>query len=555
MKGEMITAHRDQASSGRHRACSRRCALLAALALAVVGVALMGVQSAMAGVFMQVVCGNPDGSQAPVDGWASFEWGTVHSPTEGAIDDCGHGGLRVEISGGNAEPVGANATWTYTAPAGSSIAGGDALLSLTASSGGIAWLGSSSAPAPGNVIAACGAFNNYNGCMTGDRPLALPGPGKQLVLGAQCIAPSDSGRCSTLDIGTLSRARILLANAARPAASGFAGSLLAPSPHGTANISFTASDPVGPGIYWVTVLIDGGVAYQGTPDTNGGACASIGTDPMSGALMFEHEQPCPQTEDVDIPVDTSKLADRQHEVTVLVEDAARNTSTVLDQIITTANRTTVAATGGEQPQSAAASQIAYTLRFQPRSQKLLAGAVLRRRYDRSALTLSGTVLGLGGQPAPGVPVIAQATAPGGAPVTVARTTSDGAGRFRLTIPRGDSRSLRISAGAAAVALEQLVAPDLRMRVKALPGARLLFTGRVRIGWRGSPRPTVEIEDRAPSGWQPLAFVTVGRDGTFRKVYKSSPLTVGYQFAFRASTQRTGRWQAATTPSTTARVTG
>ena len=130
-------------------------------------------------------------------------------------------------------------------------------------------------------------------------------------------------------------AHFLLFNGASPAASGFGGSLLSPDAYGTADVSFTASDPSGPGIYNVTVEVDGRTVYEATPDTESGRCVSVGTDAASGAPMFDYEQPCPSTESVDIPVNTAALSDGEHQLKVTVTDAAQNISTVLDRSITT----------------------------------------------------------------------------------------------------------------------------------------------------------------------------------------------------------------------------
>jgi hypothetical protein len=71
----------------------------------------------------------------------------------------------------------------------------------------------------------------------------------------------------------------------------------------------------------------------------------VGTD-ASGALMFDFAQPCPATEVVDVPIPTAGLPDGSHALAVTVTDAARNSSTVLDQNITTSNpQTTPAASG------------------------------------------------------------------------------------------------------------------------------------------------------------------------------------------------------------------
>ena len=53
--------------------------------------------------------------------------------------------------------------------------------------------------------------------------------------------------------------------------------------------------------------------------------------------MFDYQQPCLTSEGVDVPVPTAGLSDGSHELAVTVTDAAGNSSTVLDQNITTSN--------------------------------------------------------------------------------------------------------------------------------------------------------------------------------------------------------------------------
>ena len=53
--------------------------------------------------------------------------------------------------------------------------------------------------------------------------------------------------------------------------------------------------------------------------------------------MFDYQQPCLTSEVVDVPVPTTGLPDGSHELAVTVTDAAGNSSTVLDQNITTSN--------------------------------------------------------------------------------------------------------------------------------------------------------------------------------------------------------------------------
>jgi hypothetical protein len=122
--------------------------------------------------------------------------------------------------------------------------------------------------------------------------------------------------------------------------SGFAGALLSPDATGTADVSFTATDAGGPGVYTIGAALDGHNVYAATPNNDSGHCVPVGTDSVSGALMFDWQQPCPTSVFLDIPVDTTGLAVGPHQLTISVTDAAENTSTVLDQTIT------VARTGG-----------------------------------------------------------------------------------------------------------------------------------------------------------------------------------------------------------------
>ena len=131
-------------------------------------------------------------------------------------------------------------------------------------------------------------------------------------------------------------AHLLLSNAAAPQGTAFSGSALQPHARGVAHLVFTATDAGGPGIYAVTAVVDGQPVFSGTPNTNNGACVPVGTD-ASGALMFDFAQPCPATEVVDVPVPTAGLPDGSHALALTVTDAARNSSTVLDQNITTSN--------------------------------------------------------------------------------------------------------------------------------------------------------------------------------------------------------------------------
>ena len=406
------------------------------------------------------------------------------------------------------------------------------------------------------------------GCNGFAQPFALPDSGgAQLFVTAECEGTT-SGPCNTNDLpilGTLGTvgvkwADILLSTDSQPTGSGFSGSLLGADAHGTANVIFAAADQDGPGIYRVTVKLDGDdTVYQGTPNSNGGECVPVGTDSSSGAWMFDYLQPCPASEAVDVPVNTTTLADGEHQLQITVEDAAQNTSTVLDQTITTANFTSVAGTTNEGVAAVAGTPSVapsrYALKFDPATAALTA-SVLHSRYTASGMTLSGQVL-QAGEPAPDVSVSALSGSLSGTGYsTLEQTTTNAAGQFTLMVPPGDSRDLEITAGTDSITFRQLVTPNVSLSVRSLSGARILFTGHVAIG-TGGPSPLVEIESYDPLSsdhWPVVTTTSLGKDGSFRYVYHAPAVIAGDTFTFRAVTPAlNGFWQGAISPTREAKV--
>jgi hypothetical protein len=250
----------------------------------------------------------------------------------------------------------------------------------------------------------------------------------------------------------------------------------------------------------------------------GGKCVSYETDPTSGAWIFDSQQPCPQTVEIDAPVDTTKLTDGQHDVQVIVESAAQAASTVLDETVTTDNLTAAASSGVENPgvSGGSAASAAYALRLDPGT-AALARASFDRGYDNSAVTLSGTVLDSAGAPVPSATVSVQsATLSGTGFVRVAQALSNASGHFSIRVPRGDSRQSRIVVGSSAIVLQEAVRPSITLHAQALSGARVLFTGQVAINTADATAPLVLIEiynQRDPAHpWWPIADVTPNRAG-------------------------------------------
>ena len=526
-----------------------------------------GPSDADAGTWAQVTCTQPVTGlpQAPTEGWVALDGGGT--ATQGC--DPYTGGLVASIADSSPFSNGAGAAWIYTAPGGSTIAGGQVVAQLYAPQG-IAYISTGSFNA---AMASCQGGSPCGGVVGGSSgvltlPIAPVG-GTTLTEKVLCSAPSN-GNCPAAQGGSgldaqinLYQAVVDLTNNATPAATNFAGGLLAAGPiSGEQAVTFTATDPngsspsssSGPGVYKVQVLVDGQVVYDQTPDTNSGHCAPIGSD-AAGNLEFLYQTPCKSMVNVSVALDSSGLPDGPHNLTVKVIDAALNTS-VFQEAFSSANHTTVSAglnsstppsrtpaTTTTPATSTPAPEPVYANVLDPATQALIHG--VSRGFPSSALTLSGTLRNSSGVPAPAVPMTLFAANGGGPSQAIAQATTDGAGHWTLTAPRGPSRVLTIAyAGQAAsaatnVAIPETVTPTLKLAVKALGRGRLRFTGQLDVTPLGSPRPQVVIEAGKANHWQTVgAPVSVNSAGRYTLTYASGKGSIGFSFRFRAVSQAT-----------------
>jgi hypothetical protein len=322
----------------------------------VLSLGALAAPSARAGDWIQVSCANPDGSAAPSEGWTTTATAGA-PPLSYATTACTPSTpMQAVVADTAAAAPNASENLQYTPPAGSVLVGGTVAVSLSAD--GYSEYGNavSALEEPGDDASAGDGFfscihgtgcGSAAGLLTGtpdwSGTVTLPSDRQgDLYVSAICTAFSGAN-CSHGGSGgawasaKVSSADLLLSNDAAPAVDGgFSGSALQGRVHRTGQLVFTAADPGGPGVYAVTVTLDGRVVSSGTPNTNDGSCVAVGSG-TGGALEFDHQQPCPPTTAVDVPVPTAGLPDRSHRLVVTVADAAQNTSTVLDQLIRTSN--------------------------------------------------------------------------------------------------------------------------------------------------------------------------------------------------------------------------
>jgi hypothetical protein len=326
------------------RAWGANVALTVAVLLIVAAVA----PGARAGVWAQIACVNPNGSAATSVGWAAFTSGAAYGSA--ASSACAPGTpMTATLADPVPAPVFTSAGLVYTPPAGSTLVGGTVQVVLSADGAGTGAATDAEIDEPAQTSAdarlrctagskSCGSSaTDYSGTFT-----VPTNVGGNLYLTAACdgtagLACDNGERDNAWAFVQVSSAKLLLQNIASPTARRFSGTLLGHAVHGTGRLRLTASDPGGPGVYRITVTVDGRTVHDATPSRNGGACVPVGTDTFTGALEFDAAQPCPESLSTTIRVPTAKLPDGNHQLVVSVTDAAGNTTTALRRTISTDN--------------------------------------------------------------------------------------------------------------------------------------------------------------------------------------------------------------------------
>ncbi len=351
-----------------------RAALATATGLMVV-VAFAGPAArAYAGEYHVYSCRTPSGGVAPTDGWSE---GT-HSGEDITLDTCPEagGGLIAGMDAHVAHPAETDkATWAFEAPASETISGatllraGETVALSNPETAYTFWLaGIADSGSETEVFEECGSKKcPHEGSFTeplasenrvevpesalGGRHLYLNVSCASLVASCAAAAGGKEGYAATIE---LFGADLVLSQTESPTVSTVAGSLAeSPTVSGTSDVAFEASDS-GSGVYEVIFRVDGAVVSTVIPETDGGRCRDVGGT-TDGLPAFLYTQPCPAALSVDLPFDTTTLANGPHDLLVSVLDAAGNATTVLDRKITVANSATPAGGTGETGSSGSGS--------------------------------------------------------------------------------------------------------------------------------------------------------------------------------------------------------
>jgi len=394
-------------------------------------------------------------------------------------------------------------------------------------------------------------------------PVGGSGQGaEQLVARLACGGPSLCTGAASME---LRAARMVLHDGHAQAVSGVQGELASERVlAGTAALSFAAADRGG-GVYRAYAEVDG---RAGVPVAVGDArCrdAIPGGDPY----QFAHRRPCPLEASATVAVDTTPLAEGRHVVSVHVEDAAGNRTTVFGPAARTVdNVPEPPAPGPPAATTPPAATAPATTAPAPPNAPVVTAWLERRGRRTSAVTvphgervrLRGRVTDASGRPLPAAPVeIAEllidghgrptaapastaarrsvrgaaapsstaarqsvrgaaapsstaARRPSWRPVTGVRTRADG--RFTAFTRVGPSRRLRIvSDGALGPRLTVRVRAPLTVRASRR-GRAVLVRGRVPGGHVPRDGALVELQARSGPRWTTRLVVRTWRSGRF-----------------------------------------
>jgi hypothetical protein len=479
----------------------------AAVAALVMCGALAGASAAQAGTYTVYACSTPDGKPAPMEGW-------VGTSSPGAPNWTGHAAyctgsdpkfvLQHDVSTSpQTWPFGALAAYTFTAPQGTRV---------TSAVVRRRYSGSDT-----QTMAYQARWRDQYGewcplawgCASLDGDATYGGiDSTSYVLQQVCGGPGDctGSRVVTTEVR---RAATTLEDPASPSfASPPSGPLVEPrrTLAGVVAASLPLSD-AGGGLADVRLEVDGAVVGSWGVDANAGRCVK----------PYRHVVPCKLAATAAIEWDSNRVADGVHSARLLVDDAAGNTlvyGPFQIDVRNTPNRCGPGTAG-----------VHVGARFRG------AGARVTVRRGR-ALRVRGRLTS-GGAPVANatVQLVARVRRRGAKPKPTGRVAVTGAdGRFRLRVPAGPSRTLRLAVRAGAADTRFTCSRPLRLGVRAAATLRasrrhlsgpssVRFSGRLRGGHIPARGKIVVLQGREDGRWRSFAVTRSDRRGRFDHRYR------------------------------------
>ncbi len=529
-------------------------------ALVALCVLAWGASGAQAGEYHVYGCRMPDGQVAPTDGWSGSATGAFVY----AEDKCAKNGALVAALGDGAEHEGSDvATWTFSAPLEEALAGAT-LWRAGNADGGVSksgtyefWL---AGPQENKAFDEC-VYVGSEPCKTGkgepEQPLALanrlalspPNLGSNLYVNAACFATLGLCKRGEHDpngyaaVVYLYASDLVLDQSSQPTVSGVEGELATASTlSGTADLSLHASDS-GSGVYRAVFTVDNTQVARTVLSDNGGHCRDVGQT-TDGLPAFLYLQPCAPSLTVDLPFDTTTLADGSHHLAVSVTNASGSSTVVLDRKVTVSNHPVVSPPPSQPslgPANGTPASAGATLRVRwaATAHTSLAGS-----YGRAQVVL-GHLFAPSGAPIAGalVQVLSTPSFQGARALALATARTAANGSFRVRVPASTPSSRLTFAYSSHLAqpspdviatLALTVPAQLVLRVAphiSHIGGTIAFAGTL----LGAPLPPggkqLVLEARAPNGpWRQFQVLSTASHGRFHATYRfrlAGPVT--YEF--------------------------
>ncbi|HVS28093.1 MAG TPA: hypothetical protein VHE14_00960 [Solirubrobacteraceae bacterium] len=316
---------------------------------------------------------------------------------------------------------------------------------------------------------------------------------------------------------------------------------------GIAGYSYAATDQ-GSGLYRSLTYIDGNVADMSYFDPASGSCRNV--NPTSAdPYQFTSVQPCRLSGSSSVSIDTAKIPDGTHQVSVAVEDAAGNRQLYGPVAVATANGTSggngqsTLLDRGERNGSGTDDHGTLTAVFDNNKRTITVP------YGRQT-TITGHLADATGNPISGAKLNVNTTTQlaGAASADLGATVTDAAGNWTYTAPVGPSREIVVGWHAYSKDLDYSATDSVTLLVTAaarisVKPKRLRNGRKAKItGWLlGDPFPQsgvlVTVQGRAKvrhGHWQTFATMSSDRSGSFRTRHRFRTVTRGNAtFLFRA----------------------
>ncbi|MDQ8044983.1 MAG: hypothetical protein AAGC46_15565 [Solirubrobacteraceae bacterium] len=541
---------------------------LVATAVVVSGVAGFA-PAARAGDYVAYVCKTPDGRPVKLDPY----WkATVSQQPATATESCANGGPISQTMGGpggvSDYTQGPVSSWVLTTPPHIALVVFTARRVVTTAYAGYA-PGDSHNTADWRILMESGgvftqqvAACQFSGCALGnaanpDDPANTvsftPSPTTAMGIFLTCY-DTPGGTCQNPGVprltSVISRMALQMRDDAPPTVDGIGGTALAAAPlSGTPTVDFVAQDQ-GAGVYQYVVALDGRETARGTPSNPNGTCADALAGDASD-LEFTSLKPCPDRADVSAPVDTTRVADGVHQLTVSVRDASGNLTPVVDRAISVHNAAPLPAangTGGDTSTGAIVADAKHRTVHVAYGKKT---TVKRLLLDAAKRPIVGA----------SVDVSERVDRAGATWTHVATVTTDGTGAFRYVPVSTASRTVRfsyarVSGGASASSIDVAVAVTAAMKIAAAshrvkPRGTIRLSGSVKVD--GLPkRSRVEVQYRSRSGWRTISTERIDTKGRWSFDYRLTTAR-NTSIAFRSLLRPTADIAAAQSHSATTTV--